>query len=111
MNCFPRRYEDQYYLNSGIVPSDLTLLRNKLIQIERVVDSSSKRAATTSSNSGVKNEKATSSTKCAAAQSNPQDTKKQRLNGGNTNKKYCQLSAEHGGAERTHNTKDCRKCC
>ena len=59
LNCFPRRYEDQYYLNSGTVPSDLTLLRNKLIQIERVVDSSSKRAVTTSSNSGVKNEKAT----------------------------------------------------
>ena len=109
LNCFPRRYEDQYYLNSGTVPSDLTLLRNKLIQIERVVDSSSKRAVTTSSNSGVKNEKATSSTKRAAAQSNPQDTKKQRQNGGNTTKKYCQLCAEHGGAERTHNTKDCRK--
>ena len=108
MNCFPRRYEDQYYLNSGTVPSDLTLLRNKLIQIERVVDSSLKRAAT-SSNSDVKNEKATSGIKRAPAQSNPQDTKKQRLNGGNSNKRYCQLCAEHGGAERTHNTKDCRK--
>jgi len=108
LNCFPRRYEDQYYLNSGTVPSNLTLLRNKLIQIERVVDSSLKRAAT-SSNSGVKNEKATFGTKHAPAQSNPQDKKKQRLNGGNSNKRYCQLCAEHGGAERTHNTKDCRK--
>jgi hypothetical protein len=42
LNCFPRRYEDQYYLNSITVPSDLTLLRNKLIQIERVVESSLK---------------------------------------------------------------------
>jgi hypothetical protein len=108
LNCFPRRYEDQYYLNSGTVPSNLTLLPNKLIQIEHVVDSSLKRAVT-GSKSGVKNEKATSGMERAPAQSNPQDKKKQRLNGGNTNKRYCQLCAEHGGAERTHNTKDCRK--
>ena len=69
LNYFPRRYGDQYYLNSGSVRSDLALLRNKLVQIERVVDSSLKRAATIS-NSGVKNEKATSGTKCAPTQSN-----------------------------------------
>jgi len=108
LNCFPRRYEYQYYLNSGTVPSDLTLLRNKLIQTDYVVDSSLKRAAT-SSNSGVKNEKANSGTKYAPAQSNQQDKKKQRPNGGNSNKRYCQLCAEHESAERTHNTKDCRK--
>jgi len=75
LNCFPRRYEDHCYLNSGTVPNDITLLRNKLVQIERMVDSSLKRAAT-SNNSGAKNEKATSGTKCAPAQSNLQDKKK-----------------------------------
>ena len=108
LNCFPRRYEDQYYLNSGTVPSNLTLLCNKLVQIERLVDSSLKQAAT-GSNSGVKNENDTSGTKRAPAQSNPQDKKKQHINGRNSNKRYCQLFAEHGGAERTYNTKDCRK--
>ena len=30
LNCFPKRYEDQYYLNSGTVSEQLNLLRNKM---------------------------------------------------------------------------------
>ena len=61
LNCFPKRYEDQYYLNSGTVPEQLDLLWNKMTQIERVLDSAQKRALTLANS--VDKEKAASSKK------------------------------------------------
>jgi len=61
LNCFPKRYENQYYLNSGTVPEQLDLLHTKMTQIERVLDSAQKRTLTLANNKG--KEKAASSKK------------------------------------------------
>ena len=37
LNCFPTKYENQYYLNNGTVPSEVGPLRDKLMQIEKVI--------------------------------------------------------------------------
>jgi len=37
LNYFPKRYEDHYYLNNGSVPSEISPLCDKLVQIEKVV--------------------------------------------------------------------------
>ena len=56
-------------------------------------------------NSNKDKEKAASGKKCAQTEQNGKPKKKPKVTVG----RYCQLCAEHGGAERTHNTKHCCK--
>ena len=98
-NCFPIRYEDQYYLNWGTVPDQLDLSRNKLTQIEQVIDNAQKHGTMSTSNKD--KEKAASSQKRAPTKQNGKTKKKPKV----TVIRYCQLCAEHDGAEWTHNTK------
>ena len=37
LSCFPTKYKNQYYLNHGTVPLEIGALRDKLMQIEKVV--------------------------------------------------------------------------
>ena len=86
------------------MPSEVGPLRDKLMQIEKVIGNQPLAA----SNSTATKEKSGGGTKRSAEKEPKKSFKKQKGASG-FSKKNCQLCAKHGGTERTHNTKDCRK--
>ena len=75
-----------------------------MTQIERVLDSAQKRAL---SSSNKNKENAASSQKRASTEQSGKTKKKPKATA--RLERFCQLYAEHVGAERTHSTNQCRK--
>ena len=103
LRSFRSRYSDMYYLNNT-VPMQIVALRDALESIERVVEKDRKNSKPANSSDHNKGGNTDSNNKRGAGRdtNNKKDKKKKVI-------KFCQLCHDHGGAEHTHNTNDCRK--
>ena len=106
LRCMPKSYEDQYYLTSNFIPTALAPLRAKLEAISRVVEGTKqqkRKGEAFSSDKSGKKKKFQPNNNNMPKKNNETGKKKE------FSKKFCQRCEEHGGAQTTHNTKECRK--
>ena len=93
LNCFPKHYDDKYYLNNSSVPSEIGRLRDKLVQIKKVVGNH----ISVVGNSTASNDMSTiGATRFAQRQLKKGDSKKLK-DVTRSVRKHCQLCTEHGG--------------
>ena len=110
LRACPDEWEDQYYLTHSVVPQGMSELLHSLEAIEKVMEQKERKAKAASATQqsgrdatkpkGDERKRSASASKMKAGDRIP---KKPRT------EKYCNLCAEHGGAEKTHNTNKCRK--
>ena len=104
----PKVFDDQYWLSTNFLPTALLQLHMKLEAIRCACGGGTKllkRKAETLAN-GQDTKKNPFK---PAGSSQPQKDKKAWGKSREYSKKFCKRCNEHGGAETTHDTKDCKK--
>ena len=114
LRACPDEWEDTYYLNNAVVPQGMSELLHNLEAIKKVMESKERKAkaasATTNNSGGGKNATTNAKGGAGGKRSAPASKKEMgRIPKKPRSEKYCNRCAEHGGAEKTHNTNQCRK--
>jgi len=107
LRCMPKVFDDQYRLLTNLIPTALSQLRTKLEAICRACEGTKllKHRAETVANGQDAKKKPFK----PAGSSQPKKDKKSWGKSREYSKKFCKGCNEHGGAETTHDTKDCKK--
>ena len=117
LRACPDEWRDQYYQVEKVIPDKMPALLVSLETIEKTLESRDARLKQAIARKDTSQDTATSKPRGSSTgkkRDSPADGKQKGKGPPSSHKKqrtekYCNLCAEHGGAEKTHNTNQCRK--